>query len=184
MKRIIHFSVLVAPSVPRAVLKNLVFSCGTKFQGSYDVEQHDKEPVCGTSPSFSDPLREEEESQLPLITDHLNHLNDRGTEIAKRAKQTALCLEQPYTIISSRVRFDLIFCLVFIKQLLHYLISQNQVKRWDRDQCMSAKKAFEHSLAKLAHKYFFYCSGAKDRLFDAPAELQNGKYFWFWCPSC
>lgn len=123
--------------------------------------------------------REGEEPQPPLITDHRNHSKDRGTEIAKRAKQTALCLEQPYAIISSRVRFDLIFCLVFIKQLLHYLISQNRVKRWDRDQCISAKKAFEQSIAKLTHKYILYCLGAEDRPFDAPAELQNGKYFRF-----
>lgn len=135
------------------MLKNLVFCCETKYQRSYDTEQYDnKDPTCESNPSFSDPLREEEEPQPPLITDHLNHSNDKGTEIAKRAKQTALCLEQPYTIIFSRVRFDLIFCLVFIKQLLHYLICQNEVKRWDRDQCISAKKAFEHSLAKLAHK--------------------------------
>lgn len=66
-----------------------------------------------------------------------------------------------YTIISGRVSFDLIFCLVLIKELLHYLISPNWVTRWDGDQCNSAKKAFEHSLANLAHRCIFCCSGGR-----------------------
>lgn len=76
----------------------------------------------------------------------------------KSKTNSSLSAAQSYTIISGRVRFDLIFCLVLIKQLLHYLISQNRVKRWDGDQYISAKKAFEHSLANLAHKCILCCS--------------------------
>lgn len=47
-----------------------------------------------------------------------------------------------YIISSGKVKADLIFCLVLIKQLLHYLISHNQVKEeeWGlTNQYMSTK---------------------------------------------
>lgn len=54
----------------------------------------------------------------------------------------ALCLQRkPYVISLSKVRADLIFCLVLIKQLFRYLISHNQVKekikkKWWNNQCI------------------------------------------------
>lgn len=52
------------------------------------------------------------------------------------SRQVALCPQRkPYVISLSKVRADLIFCLVLIKQLFRYLISHNQVeekrkKKW------------------------------------------------------
>lgn len=55
---------------------------------------------------------------------------------------SSLSTAQPYIISSGKVKVDLIFCLVLIKQLLHYLISHNQVKEegWGlTNQYMSTK---------------------------------------------
>lgn len=129
------------------------------------------------------PPPEDGEPRSPLLSDGLNHSNDRGAQMKLQGPNKPLFVRRKIsTIISGRVRFDLIFCLVLIKELLHYLISSNWVTRWDGDQCNSAKKAFERSLANLAHRSIFCCSGGRAASFDATAELQNGNYFRFGCP--
>lgn len=83
------------------------------------------------------------------------------------AQQTALCPKhKPYIIISGRVRVDLIFCLVLIKQLLHYLISPNQVKGWEGDQYISTK-SFWTVPCKFSPQMHFMDAGVRSS---------------FWCP--
>ena len=73
------------------------------------------------------------------------HSNSRITNI----EQTNRSLSAAQTISSGKVKVDLIFCLVLIKQLLHYLISHNQVKGVIS---ICPPKAFEPWLANLDHK--------------------------------
>lgn len=88
----------------------------------------------------------------------LTRSNGRGRKIARRVKQIELCPQhKPYIISSAKARVDLIFCLVLIKQLLHYLISNNQVKKNEKGGSESRgvtypPKAFEQSSAKLGKK--------------------------------
>lgn len=56
-----------------------------------------------------------------------------------RIEPTNGSLSTAQTISSGKVKVDLIFCLVLIKQLLHYLISHNQVKGGGSNQYMSTK---------------------------------------------
>lgn len=83
------------------------------------------------------------------------------TKIAEQSEQTALCPKhKPYIIISGRVRVDLIFCLVLIKQLLHYLISPNQVKGWEGDQYISTK-SFWTVPGKFSPQMHFMYAGVR-----------------------
>lgn len=126
----------------------------------------------------------DEEPRPPLLADHLNHSNDRGAQMKLQGQNKQLFVRgQIYTIISGRVRFDLIFCLVLIKELLHYLISPNWVTRWDGDQCNSAKKAFERSLANLAHRCIFCCSGDRGASVWCHCWAPEWELFQIWMSS-
>lgn len=99
-------------------------------------------------------------SALHFQSQQLSRSNRRRTEIARTGKQTSLCLQHnPYIISYAKVKVDLIFCLVLIKQLLHYLIFHNQVKEKKKSGGVGGQliniwppKAFEQRLANLGNK--------------------------------
>lgn len=76
---------------------------------------------------------------------------------------------------SGKVKVDLIFCLVLIKQLLHYLISHNQVNGGGVINT-SPPKAFEQRLANLAHKCTLCWLGRVASSFLCHVELQKELY--------
>lgn len=116
------------------------------------------------------------ELALLLSSQQLTRSNGRGIKIARQSRQTALCPQHKPCIISSgKVKVDLIFCLVLIKQLLHYLISHNQVKgrgcRGEANQYISTKSFWTVDCKFNPQMHFIL--GQRDPLFDAMLSFKG-----------